>query len=165
MSKPNFLLGRGERLTKNVIVRRGGGPKQAPYSFAEAKGRLAPMLAEAVSIVDDLPDDACPRDEAVITLTLNPEYIAKSYFPAELLQGVGIEVVGSRPRKVTPEKRSRDRVPQATLTTDLFTRGPRRAFRDWCEVRGARLSRIGPIRIAAPKGWSRLKRSLPQNHA
>lgn len=168
MSKPNFILGRGERLTKDVIVRSGGGPKQAPYSFTEAKGRLAPMLAEAVRIVDELPEDACPGDEAVITLTLNPEYIAKTYFPAELLQGVGIEVVGSRPKKVTPEKRSRARVPEAALTTELFTRGPRRAIREWSMAlpnwsdsrRGSRgLSSVEEI--SAPVAHAKVKGSLP----
>lgn len=169
MSKPNFLLGRGERLTDDVIVRGGGGPKQAPYSFTEAKGRLAPMLDEAVRIVDELPDDACPSDETILMLTLNPEYIAKTYFPAELLQDVGIEVVGSRPRKVTPEKRSRARAPEMTLTTELFTRGPRRAFREWSAAlpnwsdthRGAK-GLVSVEEIAAPASHAKIKGSLPE---
>jgi hypothetical protein len=39
MTKRNFLLAKGERLTKDVIVRTGSQPKEAPYTFAEARAR------------------------------------------------------------------------------------------------------------------------------
>lgn len=125
----NFLLGRGERLTKDVIVRSGGGPKDAPYSFGEARRRLTPMISETVQKIENLPDDACPNDRAIISLTLNPEYIAKSYFPFELMRDVGMEVVGSRPARVKPEKRSRNRPPVETISTQLFARATRSALR------------------------------------
>ena len=35
----------------------------------------------------------CPNDRAVAILTLNPEYIAKSYFPEKLFESVGLETV------------------------------------------------------------------------
>lgn len=139
MAKQNFLIGRGERLTAEVVVRPNGGPKESPYSFGEARERLTPMLIEAVSFVDSLPDDACPRDQAIISLTLHPEYIAKSFFPDDLLREVGMEVVGSRPKKVTPAKRSptkkypEGRKPVETITTELFARGTRSAIRSWRE--------------------------------
>lgn len=133
MKKKNYLLGRGERLTEDIVVKLGGGSKQHPYSFTEAKRRLSPMLAAAVSVVNELPADACPNNQAVISLSLNPEYLAKSYYPAELLQRVGLEVVGSRPKKITPEKRSRDREVVETITTQLFARSSRSALRSWSE--------------------------------
>jgi len=37
---------------------------------------------------------------------LNPEYIAKSYFPGDLLRSGRFTSVGSRPKRITPEKRS-----------------------------------------------------------
>lgn len=133
MAKQNFLLGKGERLTSDVIVKSGGAPKDNPYTFQEARKRLTPMVQNAASKVDALPDDACPNDEAIISITLNPEYIAKSYYPFELLQKLGAEVVGSKPKKITPEKRSRDRVPSEMITTELFAKGSRSAFRRWAE--------------------------------
>lgn len=93
MAKQNFLLGRRERLTSDIVVKSGRGPKNAPYSFREAKTRLSPMVAETSSRLDALPPEACPADEAVISFALNPEYIAKSYFPVELMRDVGIDVV------------------------------------------------------------------------
>lgn len=168
MAKQNFLLGRGERLTSDVMVRGGGGPKEAPYTFREAKRRLAPMLDQAVKDVDRLPDDAYPNDQAVISLTLNPEFIAKSYYPTELLRDVGIVVVGSRPRKLKPEKRSRDREPVDAMTTELFARVPREALRSW----NASLSKwasdrrsaqeLGSIEaISAPSLRDKIKGNMP----
>jgi len=131
MKKQNFLLGKGERLTKDVVVNRGGGPKQDVYSFSEAKKRLAPQLADAVSDFAKLPPEACPGDRVVASVTLNPEYIAKSYYPLGLFRAVGLEAVGSKQRKITPEKRSKDRVPETAVTTEFFVMGTRSAFESW----------------------------------
>jgi len=168
MAKQNFLLGRGENLTSDVSVKRGGGSKAAPYTFQEAKQRLTPMLDQAVREVDRLPDDAYPNDQAVVSLTLNPEYIAKSYFPTELLRDVGIEVVGSRPRKVKPEKRSRDREPVDAMTTELFARGSREALRSWnANLSGWASDRrsadaLGSIEtITAPSPLEKIKGEMP----
>lgn len=168
MSRQNYLLGRGERLTENIEVRGGGGPKEAPYTFAQARRRLTPMLGQAVEQLDSLPEDACPRDQAVLALTLNPEYIAKSYFPLELLRDVGVEVIGSRPRRIKPEKRSRGRPPEETLTTQLFARGSRGALRAWSESlpkwsegrRGAN-DLVSIEEISAPSVSEKIKGSIP----
>lgn len=131
MAKRNFLLGKGERLVEDVAGVRGGAPKSHPYTFAEAKDRITPMLARVVRGIDNLPPEACPNDLAVAAVTLNPEYIAKSYFPEKLLETVGLEPIGSRPRRITPEKRSKGREPEEAITTELFVMGPRSAFRAW----------------------------------
>lgn len=168
MAKQNFLLGRGERLTSDVTIKSGGGPKAAPYTFEEARRRLVPMLDQTVVDLDRLPADAYPNDQAIVSLTLNPEYIAKSYFPTDLMRDVGIEVVGSRPRKVKPEKRSRDREPVDAMTTELFARGSRAALRNWSaglshwasNRRGA--DDLGSIEaIAAPSPRDKIKGNMP----
>lgn len=169
MSKQNFLLGRGERLTDDIVIKGGGAPKEPPYTFDEARTRLSPMLSEASSHIDELPQAACPGDEAVIALTLNPEYIAKSYFPHELMRDVGIEVIGSRPKKTTPEKRSRDRAPEAAITTELFAKGRRAAIRSWSEQlpswqadRGAANALISIEEVSAPVPHTKIKGILPE---
>ena len=169
MAKQNFLLGRGERLTTDIIIKSGGGPKEAPYTFGEARVRLAPMAANAASKIDSLPDSACPRDEAVISLTLNPEYIAKSYFPTDLLRDVGIEVIGSRPKKMTPEKRSRGRETVETVTTELFAKGPRSSIRAWSQNlptwradRPSAGALISIEEISAPVPQNKIKGQLPE---
>ena len=170
MTKRNFLIGKGERLVQHVVGVRGGGPKIHPYTFSEAQSRLTPMLRRVVRGIDQLPDAACPDDRAAATVVLNPEYIAKSYFPDVLFRSVGLEPVGSRPRRITPEKRSRERPPEETTTTELFVMGPRSAFRAWRSslpswsadtVGASELSTIE--RVAVPTVRDKIKGKLPRD--
>jgi len=131
MAKTNFLLGKGERLTQDVVIRSGGGPKVTPYTFQQARNRLAPMLDLAVRQIRALPDEACPRGQAVAAIVLNPEFIAKSYFPSELFRQTGLTPVGSKPRRITPAQRSKGRPPEEALTTELFVMGSKQAFANW----------------------------------
>ena len=126
--KRNYLLGYGERLTAPVEITGGGAPKEPPYSFEEARTRIAPMLENAATALDTLPENACPHGEAVASITLHPEYYAKSYFPRGFLSAAGLRHVGSRARKVQPEKRSRGREPEEAVTTELFVAGTRSSF-------------------------------------
>ena len=168
MTKRNFLMGKGERLVEDVVGIRGGGPKEHPYTFSEAKARIAPMLGRVVQGIDQLPDAACPDDRAVATVMLNPEYIAKSYSPDGLLRAVGLESVGSRPSRVMPEKRSKSRPPEESLTTELFVMGPRSAFRSWHSslpnwregtFGATELSRIE--RVSTPTAQDKIKGEIP----
>jgi hypothetical protein len=170
MDNKNFLLGKGERLTEDITVKSRGGPKEHPYSFKEARTRLLPMLADTVTAVDDLPSDACPQDQAVISIVLNPEYLAKSYFPNNLFKEIGVEIVGSRPKKLTPEKRSKNRDAVETISTELFARGSRSAIRNWSQNivdwsgssnNEAELIRIEEI--SAPEPKKKIKGTIP-NH-
>lgn len=168
MNNRNFLLGRGERLAEDVIVRSGPQDKQAPYTFFEARDRLQPMLQSAVSAIDALPDEACPDDQAVLALTLNPEYIAKSYFPLELLRSAGLTTVGSKPRQITPDKRSKDREPEPAVTTELFVMGARERFRTWHRSLphlnvdlGSANELITIEEISAPVASEKIKGGLP----
>ena len=166
--KRNFLLGKGERLAEDIVVRSGGGPKEAPYTFAEARTRLAPKLAAATNSVDRLPSKACPNDQAIISLTLNPEYLSKSAYPHDLLKAAGLTPVGSKPRKVKPEKRSRLREPVEALTTELFVMTSRANLRAWnstlpvqseAQNGGKDLPSIEDIAVTAPH--DKIKGKLP----
>jgi hypothetical protein len=168
MAKLNFLLGKGERLTEPVVVRSGPVDKHAPYTFAEVKARLSPMLDRAVAAVQELPREACPDDRAAASVLLNPEYLAKSYYPAELFQEAGVTVVGSRPRRITPRARSRARKPEETITTEFFVMGPRACFRDWQHSlpNWSEGTRIGDDlmtieEIAVPGARDKIKGALP----
>ena len=170
MTKRNFLIGKGERLVEEVAGVRGGGDKSNPYTFVQARQRIAPMLARAVRGIDHLPDSACPGDRAIATITLNPEYIAKSYFPEKLLKTIGLEAVGSRPRRVTPERRSKGRDPEETITTELFVMGLRSAFRSWRSSLpqwGEDLSGADELatieQVAAPTAQDKIKGRLPKS--
>ena len=130
MSETNFLIGRGELLTYDVKGPKRGGDKAEVYTFTEARQRILPQLQKTAVELAILPSDACPRDFGVAMLTLNPSYIAKSYFPTALLRTAGLEAVGSRTVKVRPEKWSRKGIPTECSTTQLFVAGKRSAFKN-----------------------------------
>jgi Subtilase family len=129
MTQTNFLIGRGELLTFDIKAPKRGGEKAELYSFDEAKSRMVPQISNASAILDELPSEACPRDFAVARLTLNPSYIAKSYFPKNLLRSVGLESIGSRTVEIIPERWSKKDAPLKCTTTELFVAGKRNSFR------------------------------------
>ena len=131
MDKRNFILGKGEDLTTPIVLPTGFGNKKHPYTFEEAQTRLKKMLDNVVTGLDALPDIACPDDYAIATITLHPSYIAKSYFPAELLRAAGLETVGSRPRQIKPEKHTNKKAITEALTTEIFVKGTRKQFAAW----------------------------------
>ncbi len=125
----NFLLARGERLTTRVEIRQGGGQKRPPYSLAMARRRLLPQVALVERAVAALPAEACPDDEAVASITLHPRYVSKSDAPEALLASVGLRTIGTKPRRVTPERWGTSRPPAGEVVTDeLFVAGKRSDF-------------------------------------
>jgi Subtilase family len=128
--RSNFLIGYGERLSSGMAAPVAGAAKTHPYSFAEARRRLAPKIAETAVELDELPDEVCPRDQAVALVTLHPTYLAKSYYPGELLRSYGLETIGSRAREVSPQKWTKKKPPESAVTSELFVAGSRSHFRD-----------------------------------
>jgi hypothetical protein len=126
--RPNYLLGYGERLAEPVEIKSGGGEKPPPYPFKEARERLGRMLSTTVQALQGLPDSACPEGQAVASFTLHPEYFAKSYHPGGFFRDAGLRAVGSRPARIEPERRSRGRQPEETVSTEYFVAGARSAF-------------------------------------
>jgi Subtilase family len=129
MTQTNFLIGRGELLTHEIK-----GPKRKPgkaevYSFQEAVQRMRPQFQAAAIELDKLPDNACPGDFGIARLTMNPSYIARSFFPVAMLRNVGLESVGSRTVKLTPDGWTKKGDPRECTTTELFVAGKRQAFR------------------------------------
>jgi hypothetical protein len=136
MSQTNFLIGRGELLTHEIKGPKRGMDKAEVYTLQQARNRLAPQFVEAAASLDNLPAKACPGDLGVARLTLNPSYIARSFFPVAMLRSAGLESVGSRAVKLTPESWGKKGPPRESTTTELFVVGKRQAFRqlkDWAE--------------------------------
>lgn len=129
MSQTNFLIGRGELLTHDIK-----GPKRMPgkaevYTLQQARERLTPQFSDAAAALDALPAQACPGDFGVARLTMNPSYIARSFFPVAMLRTVGLESVGSRTVKLTPDGWTKKGPTRECTTTELFVAGKRQAFR------------------------------------
>jgi hypothetical protein len=128
-----FFLGYGERLTERVAPPGGGGGSNPAYTFEEAVFRLRPMVENTADSLEDLPNVACPRDEAVGVVTLHPQWMAKSYHPQQLLDEYQLRQVGSRPVLVQPEKWTRQAEPEPTASTELYLAGKRTSFARWAD--------------------------------
>lgn len=130
MSQTNFLIGRGEMLTKNIPAPKRGSGAEPIYSVEHSKTKLAPQFEAAARSIDALDAGVYPDDYAVAKLTMNPSYIARSYFPERLLRESRLQSVGSRTVKITPEKWSKKATPTNVSTTEIFVAGKRSAFRN-----------------------------------
>ena len=130
MSQSNFLIGRGELLTNDIKGPKRKLGKAEVYTFQEAMRRLEPQFLKTTTALDTLPSEACPGDFGVARLTMNPSYIARSFFPVAMLRAVGLESVGSRTVKVVPNVWTKKGVPQECTTTELFVAGKRQVFRN-----------------------------------
>lgn len=107
------------------------GAREHPYSFEEARDRLSPMLEKAASVIDRLPAAACPEDKAMLALILHPEFLAPSYYPQYLLDFVKLDVVGTFPARIFPERRTRNHKSGALKTNFLFARAARSDIAKW----------------------------------
>lgn len=124
--KNNFLLGNGEKLTGPVSIPKGGGPKNPPYEPVEAKQRFQERARKISTPVRSLAQEACPGDEAVISITMHPRYVSKSDFPTPLFNALGLRPVGSRITKVKPDKWGIKKHPKGpVLTEEIFLAGKR----------------------------------------
>ena len=140
MARTNFLIGNGESLVTNVKQNTGSPDKVHPYEFDERLDVLAPQIKEALNAVDELPNAACPDDEAVVAITLHPSYLARSYHPSGILRELGLRQVGSREEQVEP-LRSVRKTP-ITKTTELFIAGPRKALHRLLPSTAAEVSEV-----------------------
>lgn len=130
---PRFLLGYGERLTGHVSAPAGNAPPGPAYSFEEAIERLGPQVAALTDAFAALPPEACPENEAVGTLVLHPQSLAKSYHPQKLLNVYNLRQVGSRPVEVHPEKWTKKDEPQLSPSTEIYVAGKRESFAQWAQ--------------------------------
>ncbi|MDT4811695.1 Subtilase family protein [compost metagenome] len=129
MSQTNFLIGRGELLTSDIKGPKRNPDKSEVYSLHQALQRLEPEASDTAKALDALPDVACPHDFGVARLIMNPSYIARSYFPVNLLRAAGLESLGSRQICIKPESWKRKGEPRECATTEIFVAGKRQAFR------------------------------------
>lgn len=105
MAARRYLIGQGEKLSEEIArPPRGMGDKAHPYLFSEARRRLAPQWRLAAEKLRALPALATPEGNAAIEVTLHPSYLAKSYYPGNLLRELGLFHLGSRAAHIVPDK-------------------------------------------------------------
>ncbi|WP_158043757.1 S8 family peptidase [Skermanella pratensis] len=104
MAAPRYLIGGGEQLAEEVArPGRDMSEKAHPYTFETARSRLASQVRETGNQLRALPPLACPDGIGVISVTLHPAYLAKSYHPGKLFDDLDMHPVGSRAVHIVPE--------------------------------------------------------------
>ena len=124
----NLLLGHGENLVSNLLPpKHGGSDKDHPYkSRDEVYDRLRPEMERTLGYISNLASEYCPFDKSVFRLALHPQYLAKSYFPVEILRAFALEVIGSKFVTVNPARRGA-RIPDGEIrTVELYVAGERK---------------------------------------
>jgi hypothetical protein len=130
----NFLIGNGKSLTKAVKVPSGGGAKGAPYTLKEARENLTNQLVEVQDYFTQLSENAKPKNQVVAKLTMHPRYIAKSDYPKDLFDSVGLRAVGSKSERISPEKWGIKKPPVSAITESYFLAGLECNFDKWFEL-------------------------------
>jgi hypothetical protein len=123
-----YIIGQGESLTYPIDPPKIKPNKVHPYTLEEARAAVVPQIRETAERFKRLPVDARPGGLVVAKLVLHPSYVAKSYYPAELLRDVGLISVGSKTIRVRPRTNIRAKSPEMLDTTELFVAGSQAAF-------------------------------------
>ena len=134
MAQLNFLIGRGELLTRDISGPKRKMEKSEVYSLAETAERLLPQIERTLTAIEASSPSTRPDGLAVARIMLNPSYIARSFYPASLFRTLGLIPVGSRATKVIPKKWNRKRAPSEISTTEFFVAGRLDDFRKLSSV-------------------------------
>ncbi len=152
----NLLIGRGERLLQDSDWPSGGRPKPEPYSLAQQRSLLVPVLERMAALAQDTPSNLMPRGEVAAKLTLHPQFLAKSYFPASLLSATGLRLIGSRAAEVTPRQMVRNAEPKEMPTATLIVAGTADKF-----TRAASLIQLPDLSAALTSQFNRVESLEP----
>jgi hypothetical protein len=97
-----LILGNGEQYVTPADKKSRGRASEMPRSYAEARELVRAQVQNALRVVRELPKEKRLRDEAVLSLRLHPDVMAKSYDPKGIFAEVrDLENVGSRTYRVS----------------------------------------------------------------
>lgn len=101
------ILYNGEIYGQPIQKGSGGGPKEMNISYDEARGNLLRDLNTTRAVLREMPKRSRLPNEVVLSMVLQPEFIAKSYYPDSLFDlgatKFGISEIGSRIFKMKSE--------------------------------------------------------------
>lgn len=124
----NILIGKGEKLISDGIWKGSSSKKPLPYTIEQQRTLLHPSLILLSKFAATATLPIAPRSEICAKITLHPEYLAKSYFPAVLLRQSNLRLLGSRGVVVTPRAMVRGKAPYPGQTASLIVAGTKASF-------------------------------------
>lgn len=118
--KTNYLIGNAEQLTKIVPPVKSKFDKKHIYTVSELQDRLIPQIDALEEKLKKIDQSKNPKNLAVTSIKLHPNYISKSAFPSALLRKLGAYSIGSRSAEVIPDKWTKRGVPKESPSTEIF---------------------------------------------
>jgi hypothetical protein len=152
----NLLIGRGEQLLQDGVWPSSGRTKPEPYSLEQQRSLFVPVLDRLASLARETQPTLTPRGEVAAKLTIHPQFLAKSYFPASLLNSSGLRLIGSRAAEVIPRRMVRNAEPKEMPTATLIVAGTERDF-----TRASSLLQTADLPAVLISQFNRLERVEP----
>lgn len=94
------ILYNGQVYFRPITKKLGGGEKAMRYTYEEARDIVLTNIAVTKSQIREIPSESRLPNEVVISLVMQPEFSAKSYYPNSLFdletQKYGLKEIGSR---------------------------------------------------------------------
>jgi hypothetical protein len=119
------LLTGGEALRQDAERTTGGGPKFHPRSFGQAQAELTPQIEVLRQAIEETPG-ALRGARVVFEATVLPNYLANSYFPAELFREADLVPVGTR--AATAAYETKTKVQEGRPTKSYLLAGDERSI-------------------------------------
>ncbi|NAY91156.1 S8 family serine peptidase [Muricauda sp. JGD-17] len=115
------ILYNGEIYSRSVVKSSGGGEKFYPLSYDEARFNLLNDIEKTQDLVSGMSAKSRLPNEIILSMTLQPEFSAKSYYPENLFDldsfKFGIQEVGSR---IWRERKESGRADDSTKFSKMF---------------------------------------------
>lgn len=118
--KTNYLIGRAEQLTKIVPPPKSNFEKKYIYTVDELQERLLPKIDALEKEFKEMDQSKNPKNLAVTSIKLHPNYLSKSAFPSALLRKMGAYSIGSKSTSVQPDKWTKKGTPVESPSTEIF---------------------------------------------
>lgn len=123
MSKKNPILSKAEVYATGApkqVRPNLDGKKAEPYSYPVARDRVVKRLNTALSDAGTLSQNMTPDDQIVTSITLHPSFLAKTYYPQNLLDKYSLKNLGSKEVIINPEVAVTDEQRAGNISSSLY---------------------------------------------
>lgn len=94
------ILYNGQIYSEPIVKKSGGGDKAMKFTFEEARNAILKDINDTKSVIRQMPSSSRLPNEVVLSLTMQSDFTAKSYYPDSLFdleaERFGLKEVGSR---------------------------------------------------------------------
>lgn len=99
------LIAHGEAYVEPIARPNGGGPKERPHTYDEARTSILKDIDRMFATIDEEP--TLYLDEKIICVRMEPKFEAKSYTPSAMLRVTDeMEIIGGRRYKLPSEEQA-----------------------------------------------------------